>query len=212
MIYTKTQLSKELKRSFKWLDKWMSLGFIPSQSYTDEFGRKFYTEDDKIAIEKFSKEKKQRTLLPTQWSRDYSECVNCHSTEYPHQANGLCKSCYNKKYLHNGYLKRYRQEHKAHLQDIKKQWYEEHRQAQLDKGKLRREQNHFSSNRELVLERDEYKCQICGNDDKKKLVVHHKDGTGRGADVHNNSLDNLITLCRSCHARVHGQQHCNFHP
>jgi hypothetical protein len=46
---------------------------------------------------------------------------------------------------------------------------------------------------------DKYICQMC----KKipaldKLVVHHKDRNRK-----NNSLTNLITLCRSCHGKIH---------
>lgn len=43
--------------------------------------------------------------------------------------------------------------------------------------------------------RDNYICQICG---KEGLDAHHID-----FDETNNSQDNLICLCRSCHERVH---------
>ena len=39
-------------------------------------------------------------------------------------------------------------------------------------------------------------CQICGAE--TKLDVHHKDG-----NYNNNSLDNLLVLCRSCHMKIH---------
>ena len=39
-------------------------------------------------------------------------------------------------------------------------------------------------------------CIKCGS--KDKLVVHHED-----CDHRNDSLNNLITLCRACHARLH---------
>ena len=42
------------------------------------------------------------------------------------------------------------------------------------------------------------KCTICGT--TKKLQVHHKD-----EDRSNNNPDNLITLCNSCHLRVHSK-------
>lgn len=46
---------------------------------------------------------------------------------------------------------------------------------------------------------DEYgrECMACGGGDG--IEVHHRDG-----DRTNNELDNLIPLCRSCHAQVHG--------
>ena len=51
--------------------------------------------------------------------------------------------------------------------------------------------------KEKVKERDNFKCQSCGKK-VKSLEIHHKDGR-----FQNNNLDNLITLCRSCHNRAH---------
>jgi len=53
-----------------------------------------------------------------------------------------------------------------------------------------------SSVRNRVLRRDSHSCELCGSDET--LEVHHKDG-----DYPNNDMDNLITLCRSCHMNVH---------
>jgi len=47
-----------------------------------------------------------------------------------------------------------------------------------------------------ILLRDSNKCVNCKTD--KKLVIHHID-----QNKHNNSDDNLITLCRTCHLKVH---------
>ncbi|MDD5338437.1 MAG: HNH endonuclease [Dehalococcoidales bacterium] len=58
-------------------------------------------------------------------------------------------------------------------------------------------------NRKKVLERDGHLCQMCGAQDD--LEVHHKDNRGphiAGAEA-DNSLSNLITLCPSCHQRLH---------
>lgn len=46
--------------------------------------------------------------------------------------------------------------------------------------------------------RDNYTCQICGVN--KRLHVHHKD-----KNRWNNKLENLITLCNSCHLSQHGK-------
>ena len=54
-----------------------------------------------------------------------------------------------------------------------------------------------SNIKEKVKERDNFKCQSCGKK-VKSLEIHHKDGR-----FQNNNLDNLITLCRSCHNRAH---------
>lgn len=59
-------------------------------------------------------------------------------------------------------------------------WHSEHR---------------FSGNRILALERDGYRCRVCG---EHTNIVHHRRG--------DNDLDHLIALCGRCHARVHHLQ------
>lgn len=52
----------------------------------------------------------------------------------------------------------------------------------------------------LALERDGHKCQRCGKEAPQvRVIVHHKDPYKIGKS---NSLDILITLCRSCHMIV----------
>jgi len=51
-----------------------------------------------------------------------------------------------------------------------------------------------------IFKRDKYKCRICNCKDgigKRKLVVHHID-----YNKYNLKPMNLITLCRSCHAKT----------
>lgn len=66
----------------------------------------------------------------------------------------------------------------------------------------------FGGNKEVVLFRDLNKCKCCNS--TKRLVIHHIDGSGGNSHIGysntNNSLDNLIALCSSCHARLHGYQ------
>lgn len=65
----------------------------------------------------------------------------------------------------------------------------------------------WSTVRKRALRRDQYRCQSCGrcesNHQGVDLHVHHilpkKDGG-------NDTLDNAITLCKSCHNRLHA--HC----
>ena len=69
---------------------------------------------------------------------------------------------------------------------------------------------YFGGNRKAALERDQYTCQHCGS--KDDLHVHHIDGNGvttpKGA--RNYALENLLTLCRGCHTRVHNvERACN---
>ncbi len=52
--------------------------------------------------------------------------------------------------------------------------------------------------REQVLRRDGSRCQCCGS--RSKLEVHHKEFRSQGGD---DSEENLISLCASCHSLVH---------
>lgn len=58
----------------------------------------------------------------------------------------------------------------------------------------------FGGNRIKALERDGHTCQLCGS--RERLAVHHKDESGQSENP-NNELENLQTLCRSCHIRIH---------
>jgi 5-methylcytosine-specific restriction endonuclease McrA len=52
--------------------------------------------------------------------------------------------------------------------------------------------------RRAALQRDRWRCQQCGA--TTNLEVHHQQFRSHsGAD----ELDNLITLCRNCHAKIH---------
>jgi len=48
--------------------------------------------------------------------------------------------------------------------------------------------------------RDGFKCVRCGG--KKSLHVHHIDGSGQTSEP-NHALENLVTLCGSCHKSMH---------
>lgn len=58
--------------------------------------------------------------------------------------------------------------------------------------------------RELVLERDNYHCMCCGRnykDDNVVLSIHHNNYDNLFDEA--NHLDDLVTLCKVCHASVH---------
>lgn len=68
----------------------------------------------------------------------------------------------------------------------------------------------FGGHREEVIARDHNQCTGCGmtrSEHKfvfgKDITIDHKDGFGSTVPVSmkNNSLDNLVTLCLSCHGR-----------
>ncbi len=57
-----------------------------------------------------------------------------------------------------------------------------------------------------TLERDFFRCVRCGEPKVEKLIVHHIDGSRKlGFKIMNNNLDNLITVCKPCHAKEHKQ-------
>jgi 5-methylcytosine-specific restriction endonuclease McrA len=62
----------------------------------------------------------------------------------------------------------------------------------------RQDEEYFGGLREQVLERDEYRCRVCGASrrDKRSIIVHHRvPGVSK--------LDLMISLCPGCHAKVH---------
>ncbi len=54
--------------------------------------------------------------------------------------------------------------------------------------------------RQQVLRRDSWRCQWCGT--MSNLEVHHRQFRSHAG---NDSEENLITMCSTCHASVHGQ-------
>lgn len=59
-------------------------------------------------------------------------------------------------------------------------------------------QKRFGGLKYIVLERDKNKCVDCGEENLKQIIIHHKDFT-----KDNNIMENLETLCRSCHIKKH---------
>ncbi|HAW58937.1 MAG TPA: hypothetical protein DCX03_07995 [Bacteroidales bacterium] len=97
-------------------------------------------------------------------------------------------------------------------------WYQKNKESEIQKNKEYRKQNkelfdwyhnkeRFNGLKDKILKRDHYKCKICGSD--KKLSVHHIDGNNHESENPNNSISNLITLCSSCHHKLHWWQRKN---
>ncbi|MCZ2337801.1 MAG: HNH endonuclease [Chitinophagales bacterium] len=103
---------------------------------------------------------------------------------------GLCIDCKRKKY--------YADNREKELANNRKNYHTRN-------GLVRMKERWFGGNYIKVLTRDNFQCQICGS--TKKLNVHHKDRTGiknvGSYKLSNNSMDNLITLCASCHTSYH---------
>lgn len=107
--------------------------------------------------------------------------------------------------------------HKEHENNYANNWYFKNRESEILKNKEYREKNkalfswyhskdRFGGLRDDVLKRDNHTCIGCGS--TEDLAIHHKDGRGytlfkKGA---NNAPDNLVTLCRICHKKLHHYQ------
>lgn len=61
--------------------------------------------------------------------------------------------------------------------------------------------------RKQALERDHYECQWCAAKGKtvKATTVHHIVPADERPDIAY-ELDNLVSLCRTCHEQHHGRQ------
>jgi 5-methylcytosine-specific restriction protein A len=78
---------------------------------------------------------------------------------------------------------------------------ERQRSRERDAGRYSRDRR-WQRVRRLALERDSYRCHECGASVKGKAQanVDHLDGQGLdGPRAYD--LDNLVSLCRSCHSR-----------
>lgn len=128
-----------------------------------------------------------------------------------------------KRKIHN---RRYYESHKKQISMREKEKYKRNREKIINrvkkyyrknpekvkaKEKKYKERIRYSGNKEIVLQRDNYACRLCGitNQDHfikygRGLEIHHIDGNGIMKDQNkkNNNINNLITLCCSCHPKI----------
>lgn len=94
------------------------------------------------------------------------------------------------------------------------EWYKKNRESEIIKNREYRKMNRelfnwyhnkdrFGGVKEKILKRDNFQCRICSSE---KICVHHIDGTNYLKKNVNNELENLITLCNSCHHKLHHWQ------
>jgi ribosomal protein L37E len=114
------------------------------------------------------------------------------------------------------YKEKYKSKYPERIKEKNKTYYWKNRDKDLKQSKEYQRKNrkliskhkkkyhskkYFDGKWETVLKRDNRTCQSCGS--REKLIVHHKDGINIFNGVPNNDLDNLITLCRDCHNKIH---------
>ena len=138
------------------------------------------------------------------WSKKNSCCIKCKSSERIHASKGLCSPCYQnlpeQKLYTSQWAKNNKEKCRAATAKYRRNNLKKCRErARLSQIKFHNESK-FGGLRNKILERDKYQCVKCEKPVCKpcQAHVHHKDG-----DKSNNIIDNLETLCSSCHARHH---------
>lgn len=158
------------------------------------------------------------------WSIKHNSCIKCGSTSRHHEAHGLCYLCYIhiKKPLKGGRkitsriiscpqcgieFKMYQYRIKA----SKKVFCSKACFRKYNQGKnhfwyrdgisgWRHYPKEFKQVRNTIRQRDNYKCKLCGVPEEEcieRLSVHHIN-----YNKHDLRSENLISLCKSCHAKT----------
>ena len=64
--------------------------------------------------------------------------------------------------------------------------------------------------RQMVLERDNWTCKICGKTvDEAEIHCHHMDPAAQNP-MFQNDMDSCVALCKGCHCWVHSQYGCRY--
>lgn len=129
------------------------------------------------------------------FSNEMRDCVFCGSKFYPSAYNPRTLTC--SKECSEKYQRK-RAVDNGRKREYSKRWAERYgeKKKQMDLEYVN--QWRYGGNKYKVLERDNYSCQNCREINPKSLVVHHIDEV-----IENTSMDNLVTLCRACHAKHH---------
>ena len=107
----------------------------------------------------------------------------------------------NRKRLLERKRKRYQENKVVHNAAVKL-WQMANKEKVRQYKAKNKDKKRFDGNNKAALERDNHQCRVCQS--KDKLLVHHLDESENRKKMNaNNNLENLITLCRSCHLKVH---------
>lgn len=142
------------------------------------------------------------TKKEKRWSRHYDSCRQCGTTIIPHQSFGYCKKCYPKTELFKEAaeasrirnIENWRKRTKEYLKGYLK------RPEVIERRRRRWDLKHFGGNREKVIQRDGYRCRICGITREESFKKLKRDlYVNRIINIQDNRLENLITVCQICH-------------
>jgi len=120
-----------------------------------------------------------------------------------------CKNCHKQNLRDNKVDVNAKRKIRRHKQGVSK-WYNGFKKWINEAGeeypKTKTKDNKYPENwdiiRKIIYKRDNWICQECGikcgtKQDNRRIQCHHIDYNTR-----NNTADNLITLCASCHAKT----------
>jgi len=118
------------------------------------------------------------------------ECGDGNSIGQAGKYKGLCQICRRKQYYKDN-------KEIENLKCRENYW--------KNNGKIKMLERRYGGNYIKTMKRDGFKCTKCGT--TKRLQVHHIDKTGMKTvgsyKYSNNNLSNLLTLCHSCHLKLH---------
>ena len=82
-----------------------------------------------------------------------------------------------------------------------RKWYDEIKNSNPS-YKMLLNTNEWNIRRHEIFNRDNYNCKECGCIHRKELIVHHKEYK-HGLLPWESPNEDLITLCKKCHALIH---------
>lgn len=135
-------------------------------------------------------------------------CPNCGTVFVPArgQQKFCSKECTDEKYYEanreriRARSKEYRHNNLGQERERKRRDRENNKERYQQRDFEYHDLTRFGGNKQLILERDGFRCTVCGS--TNDLSVHHKDFSGQ-SEKPNNSTDNLMTVCKSCHTKIH---------
>ena len=132
----------------------------------------------------------------------------CGQPNQPNKVKLICRQC-GKVFLRKGYMAEWSQDRGPFCGfRCYGQWQKENTLGSMNPNfrvkSPYRGSGQWVRNRLLALDRDGNKCVLCGS--TYRLGVHHKSPWEEGQDDPH-ELDNLQTLCATCHRKVHPMKH-----
>ena len=128
--------------------------------------------------------KRRRTTIKKQTAA-VKECEECGKTYTPHRrAVKRTKYCSRKCALR-----------------VASRGFRERKEGRSGTSSRRLGSVEWQRAKKVALERDKQKCRVCGKE-QKRLNVHHLFHRTE-VEKHDHGLDGLVTLCGSCHGKMH---------